>query len=132
MFSEEVNEVYKKLDSLFKLKAKRIVKRSGLSFERLLSAVDLVKAYEFYILVVDQRTVNFKDRKSLLVQLISHCLESQEEKQASLQYLEYHKQHDMRFDDVTYDPMMEQYYCEIEKLKALILHLKGLIESAAD
>ena len=47
MFSEEINDVYKKLDALFKIKANKLVKHSGLKFERLLSAVDLVKGYEF-------------------------------------------------------------------------------------
>ena len=45
MFSDEVNDVYKKLDMLFKIKANKLVKHSGLKFERLLSAVDLVKGY---------------------------------------------------------------------------------------
>lgn len=130
MFSQEVNEVYKKLDDLFKLKAKRMVKGSGLNFERLSSAVDLVKGHEFYILVIDGRTVTFKDKRSLFPQLIRHCLDSQNEKQRTLDELEYHKQHDLYFNDVAYDPLMEQYGYEIDKLKTFVLHLHTLKETS--
>ena len=128
MFNDEINEVYKKLDELFKLKAKRIVKGSGLKFDRLLSAVDLVKGYEFNILIINGNTINFKDQKSLCIQLIHHCRETQKEKQNYLTQLEHHKQHDLHFDDVTYDPMMEQLYYEIEKIGKFVGHLKDLTE----
>lgn len=129
MFNDEVNEVYKKLYDLFKIKAKSIIKGSGLKFERLLSAIDLVKGHKFNILLIDGNSINFKDNKSLFIQLKHDCQEQQKEKENYLAQLDHHRQHDMHFDDVTYDPIMEQLYCEIEKVRKFVDHLRNLVES---
>lgn len=126
MFNDEVNDVYKKLDTLFKIKASKLVKYSGLKFERLLSAVDLIKGYEFYILVIDGKSFNFKDKTALCTLLANHCAEKQQDTKDQLVQLEHHKKHDLHFDDVTYDPLMEQMYYEAEKLGYFIQHLNEL------
>lgn len=128
MFNEEVNEVYKKLDQLFKLKGRDILKGSGLNFERILSAVDLVNGKDFYILIIDGQTINFKDKKSLLIQLIHHCTQQIEERQKNVRQLENHRQHDLDFDDVKNDPLTNQWSGEIEKLKSFTEHLRAQID----
>ncbi|MDN5286689.1 MAG: hypothetical protein JWR38_2963 [Mucilaginibacter sp.] len=129
MYNEEANEVYKKIDTLFKIKGRPMVKGSGLKFERILSAVDLVKGYEFYILIIDGKSRYFKDKKSLLIQLSHHCAEQFKERVEHIRQLEYHRQHDMYFDDVKNVPLLNQLSGEIEKLKHFGEHLRGLMDA---
>jgi hypothetical protein len=129
VFNEEVNAVYRKLDTLFKIKAKKIVKGSGLNFERILSAVDLLTDRKFYILKIDGKMINFTTSRDLFFHLINHCIEELKYKIKYLRDLEYHKQHDMYFDDVGLDPVMSQLRWEEDQLRKYIEHLRSLLST---
>lgn len=115
-FDSEINEVYTLVDKLFTLKAKREIKGTGIIFNRLLKATDLVKEIDFYILELEDYRIAFKNSESLYVQLIHYTQLKEKEAIDERNRLEYHRRHDMHFDDVTYDPIINELCYKEEKI----------------
>ena len=65
----EINDVYLKTDSKFKLKLKTQMKGSGLFFERLLLINDLVTGLTYHFLIVNDEGIHFNSLKELYTEL---------------------------------------------------------------
>lgn len=68
--TNEVNEVYLKLDNLFKVRLAAQIKGSGLHFERLLYATDLISGDKYYTLLISSEIIFFNEIGELYRRLI--------------------------------------------------------------
>lgn len=126
IWDNEVNDVYRKLDDTFKLKAKRLVKGTGLEFVSLLSAQDMVNNKSLYLLFVDDVYIRFQESSVLLYNLVDHCIDEMKERITERKNLEHHKQHDLHFDAVGLDPQIDVLCSQEYQLEKLIKHYKEI------
>lgn len=63
------NQVYEKVDAMFKLRIKGQLKKSGVLFEQFFKSLNLVTGEIVYHLVINKMMISFNDSEELVVKL---------------------------------------------------------------
>ena len=97
--SDEINDVYLKVDRLFKLGLKAQIKGSELSFNRFLHVDDLVQEKKYYVLIINNKGLHFNDLSGLYVGLIKIIEQELDKIKNEIDNYEHHKMHDLTYDE---------------------------------
>ena len=61
------NEIYLKVDDLFRIKIKQQILNSGLYFQKFLLMNDLVTGESYYALIINENVIQFKIKQNYLL-----------------------------------------------------------------
>lgn len=95
----EINDVYLKVDELFKIKLKSQIKGSGLIFDKLLYVNDIVKEISYYFLFLNDDGFTFNTLDELydgLTRIINKELKQIEDE---TKHYQYHMMKDLTYDE---------------------------------
>ena len=118
--SDEINDVYLKVNSLFKLGLKAQIKGSELSFDRFLYVDDLVQDEKYYILIINNKGLHFKDLNGLYSGLIKTIEQELNIIKKEIENYKHHKMNDLSYDETFIDYELEGLGCRESKLYKII------------
>ncbi len=118
--SDEINDVYLKVDSLFKLGLKAQIKGSELSFDRFLHVDDLVQEKKYYVLIINDKGLHFNDLTGLYVGLIKIIEQELDKIKNEIDNYEHHKMHDLVCDETFVDYELDGLGYRESKLHKII------------
>jgi hypothetical protein len=122
--SDEINDVYLKVDCLFKLGLKAQIKGSELSFDRFLFIEDLVKEKKYFVLIINAKGIHFNDLSGLydgLIKIVEHELDKIK---IEIDNYEHHKMNDLIYDESFVDYELEGLSNQESKLYKIIEQIK--------
>lgn len=125
--SEEINEVYQKIDELFKIKIKAQIKGSGLIFEKVLFTRNLLTGTECYNLIVNKRVFEFGTTQEFYFGLLEVIESVSLENMNEINYYEEHKRNDLTPNILSIDNLLEDLFVADNKFQKLKLHVKKLL-----
>ena len=128
IMSEEINEIYNKVDELFKIKIKAQIKGTGLIFKKILFVTDLLDNSECYNLIINKKVFAFSTTKEFYSGLLKIVLAVSKENQSEIDYYEEHKSNDLRPDVIFFDEILETLYDKDYKYKRFEHHLQKVLE----
>ncbi|WP_448104619.1 hypothetical protein [Pedobacter panaciterrae] len=126
--TEELNEVYNKVDALFKIKIKTQIKGSGLIFNKILFVKDLLDDSECYHLVINKKVFGFSSTNEFYYGFLKIVRVFSKENQLEIDYYEEHKSNDLLPDIMFIDEALEELYDKDYKYKKLEIRLQKLLE----
>lgn len=120
-FENEINEVYKKADSIFKIRIKSQLKGSGLVFEKFEFVTDMLTQQTSYNIVINNKVIPFNSDVNLyngLLKLIDY-----EQKEIVKQIKATESSSTFTIADVN----LETLYSKENKLSLLTARIKSLL-----
>ncbi|HBL78193.1 MAG: hypothetical protein A2W90_13990 [Bacteroidetes bacterium GWF2_42_66] len=97
--SEEINDVYLKVDNMFKLKLKSQIKGSGLSFDSFLLVNDLITEREYYVLIINSEGIYFNNLNELYSGMIEIIKKELVKIKNDVNSYIYHKSNDLKCNE---------------------------------
>jgi len=130
MFNDynEINEIYLKADELFKLRIKQQIKGSGLFFERIYKATDLLSSEEFFSLVINNNVIYFKNIDELYFGILEVIKGVSKQIEYEIDFFENHKKNDLNpVSNLIYNNLETLFHRDykLSKLKKRILKLSN-------
>jgi len=126
--SEEINDVYNKVNELFKIKIKAQIKGTGLIFEKILYVTDLLDSSECYYLIINKMVFAFITTEEFYSGLLKIVSAISKENQSEIDYYEEHKSNDLKPDVIFIDDTLETLYEKDYKYRRLENHLHKLLD----
>ena len=126
---KEINEVYAKVDELFRLKIKSHLKGTGLIFERFYHVTDLLTGKNLYNLTINKKVFGFETTLELYNGLLKIIKSEESETTEEIKRFEYHKYNDLNPDMGTISYNLDILYNRENKLSKLSEKLKNLIDT---
>lgn len=118
--SDEINDTYLKVESLFKFGLKAQIKGSELLFDRFLHVEDLVKEKKYYVLIINDKSLHFNDLSGLYAGLIKIIKQELDKIKNEIDNYEHHKMHDLTYDETFVDYELEGLGYRESKLHKII------------
>jgi hypothetical protein len=115
----EINDVYKKVDKLFKIKLAAQIKGSGLEFNKFTIIQDLVNETQYFILYIDNKKISFINLGEFYSELRKLVEEKLVENKIQLDYIEDQINEDLA-ESYWFDSSIESLYHEEYKLNKII------------
>jgi hypothetical protein len=119
LIAVEINDVYLKLDSIFKLKLKAQIKGSGLVFERFLHVTNMVGNSSYYAVVLNQKVIHFTSIVEFYNGLIKIIDSELVEVQSKINDYEYHMRNDLSYDEVFLHNQLEELSVQAYKFEKI-------------
>jgi hypothetical protein len=121
-FENEINDVYKKADELFKIRIKSQLKGSGLIFEKFEFVTDVLTGQESYNLVINKKVIAFNSSINLYNGLLKLIEYEEKENLKEIRAIESNK----NFTAAGFD--LELLYNKENKLSQLSARIKDLLK----
>lgn len=116
---DEINDVYLKVDELFKIRIKTQIKGSGLFFEKFYKATDLITAEEFYSLVINNTVIFFNNTNEFYSEILGIIKDFSKQIEEEVALYESHKKNDLKPDLFSIDNNIEELYQKEYKISLL-------------
>lgn len=126
--NEEINDVYNKVDEIFKIKLKAQLKGTGLIFSKIQLVKDLLDGSECYNLTINNKVFGFNNTKEFYYGLSKVVKATIRENQSEIDYYEQHKINDLRPDIIFIDETLETLFHKESKYNQLETQLQKLLE----
>jgi len=125
--TNEVNEVYFKLDNLFKVGLVAQIKGSGLHVERLLYATDLISGDKYYSLLISSEIIFFNEIGELYRGLIEIIEKELNKIRDEIDNYQYHLTTDLKSDKAFIHSELDGLGYREDKLYKVIAKIEKLL-----
>jgi len=126
--TNEINEVYLKLDNLFKVGLAAQIKGSGLDFERLLYATDLISGEKYYTLLISSEIIFFNEIGELYRGLIEVIEKELNEIRDEINNYQYQLTTDLKSDKALIHSELDGLRYREDKLYKVITQIEKYLE----
>lgn len=124
----EINDVYQKVDELFKIKLKSQIKGSGLIFTKLLYVNDIVKEVSYYFLFLNDDGITFNTLDELFDGLTRVINKELEQIESETKHYQYHMMKDLTYDEAYIHSELDRLGYRESKLIKIIKQIEKKIE----
>ena len=125
----EINEVYTKIDKIFKIRLKAQLEGSQIFFKRFLHVEDLIKNEKYFVLIVNKEGIHFTNLRELYIGLKNVIVKELKEIEKEEQDYQVHKRNDMVYDEVFIDYELDGLGYKGKKLWQILTQIeKNLIK----